>query len=148
MQELWPEVNKTLLSNVFSVPPGQVCILHAANFARYKFRNDATKPVGPQLACVRKILCGMKSQPDKSLLPCEFVFDMDAVKADVLVDELVQTCGGTWSLSKCRNVAIIGLPGSYRLELNDATAIGVAQVYAELHDADKIPLHVKALFFE
>lgn len=147
MQVLWPETNQTLFSEVFSVPPGQVCLLFATNLQRYRHRVDATTPATAQRVCVRKMLHSFNADAGDTSLPCGFVFDTRSVKADVLADTLVYSSKGTWSLSSCHNVGIIGLPGSYRLELNDATAIGVAQVYAELHDADKIPLHVKDLFF-
>ena len=47
----------------------------------------------------------------------------------------------------CCNIGIIGVPGTYRLELNDTTAIGVAQVYAELIQVNKLPVQIKDLFF-
>lgn len=147
MQMLWPETNRTLFSDVFSVPPGQVCLLFAANFERYKYRVDATEPATAQVVCVRKLLHSFNKDTGDTPLPCGFVFDTGSIKAEILADTLVYGSNGTWSLNRCRNIGLIGLPGSYRLELNDATAVGVAQVYAELYDADKIPLHVKDLFF-
>ena len=75
------------------------------------------------------------------------IFDIDNTCAEEISDQFVQTNNGVWSLSMCCNIGIIGVPGTYRLELNDTTAIGVAQVYAELIQVNKLPVQIKDLFF-
>ena len=78
---------------------------------------------------------------------CDWIFDIDNTRAEEVVDQIVQTCDGTWTLSACNNLGIIGVPGSYRLELNDPTAIGEAQVYAELIKVSELPPQISNLFF-
>lgn len=144
--ELWAPTNKTLFSSVFTVPPMKVCLLFGANFELEKFRVDASEFVSPQAVCVRRVMHGFVA-PDVSRESCGWVFDIDSVRADMIVDEVVTSCGAPWQLTLCRNIGIIGLPGSYRLELNDSTALGKLQVYAELYDADSFPTQIKDLFF-
>lgn len=144
--ELWSPTNKTLFSSVFTVPQFKVCLLFGANFQLEKYRTDASEFVSPQAVCVRRVMHGFVA-PDTSLESCGWVFDIDSVRADMIVDEVVATCGSPWQLTLCRNIGIIGLPGSYRLELNDSTALGTLQVYAELYEANSFPTQIKDLFF-
>ncbi len=146
LKPLWEQSNTSLFSSVFNVPPGQVCILFADGLELWKVRSDASEVVVPQTICVRKMLHsfdGIKPDIDR----CGWVFSVDSVRTNKIVDSLVQTCGLPWQLTACRNIGIIGVPGHYRLELNDSTAIGTAQVYAELYDTKSIPLQVQSLFF-
>lgn len=146
LYELWSDTNNTLYSSVFSVAPGNVCVLYAADFPQKRVRTDAAEISGPVTACIRRLLFGFT--PDETLnLTCSWIFDTSRGKVDKLVDQIVTTCNGVWQLSMCRNIGIIGVPGSYRLELNDATVIGKAQVYAETYSMNQLPLHVKDLFF-
>lgn len=145
--ELWQPTNKTLMSSVFTVPPGKVCVLFGAHFEQFKVRNDAAEFVSPQAVCVRRVLHGFVA-PEQSTCSCGWVFDLDNVRANLIVDELVSHCNEPWQLTLCSNIGIIGLPGSYRLELNDATAIGIIQVYAELYGAKNFPMQMQGLFFQ
>lgn len=146
MKLLWSPQNKTLYSSAFSVAPGYVGLLFATGLELYKVRTSASEIVGPQTVCVRRLLFGFdgyKPEPDL----CGWIFNMDNVQVETLVDSLVHVCGLPWQLTACRNIGIIGVPGNYRLELNDSTAIGTAQVYAEIYNIESIPLQVKDLFF-
>lgn len=146
LKALWEQSNTSLYSSVFNVPPAQVCVLFANGLEPWKVRADAAEVMVPQSVCVRRLLHGFEGiKPDKD--QCGWIFNMDSVRADKLVDLLVQTCGLSWQLTACRNIGIVGVPGHYRLELNDSTAVGTAQVYAELYDAKSIPLQVQNLFF-
>ena len=146
LKPLWDQSNTSLFSSIFNVPPGNVCVLFASGLLLQKVRSTADDIIGPQVVCIRRLLHdyeGLKATPDV----CGWTFNIDNVHADKIVDMLVQTCGYPWQLTSCRNIGIIGVPGHYRLELNDSTAIGVAQVYAELYDIKSIPLQVQGLFF-
>lgn len=146
MYALWKPTNHTAHSSVFFVPPGQCCILYATGLAAERFRTSAEEFVSPQSVCVKRLIHEFKS-PTLINLQCNWIFDIDNTCAEEISDQLVQTNNGVWSLSMCCNIGIIGVPGTYRLELNDTTAIGVAQVYAELIQANKLPVQVKDLFF-
>ena len=151
MYPLWSETNTTMFSSVFDVPPGKVAILFASGLKAEKVRVCPGEFKGKQTVCVRRLLYNFEPADYKEYLvdglPCGAIFDIDNVKAVNIVDELVHTCGLPWQMTVCRNVAVLGLPGTYRLELNDATAVGEAQVYVELVDADKLPPQIEALFF-
>lgn len=144
--KLWSPTNKTLYSSVFTVPQFKVCLLFGAHFAPDKYRATSNDFVTPQAVCVRRVLHGFVA-PETSREPCGWVFDLDNVRAELIVDEVVTSCGDPWQLTLCRNIGIIGLPGSYRLELNDATALGTLQVYADLYEASSFPTQIKDLFF-
>lgn len=131
MEPLWLAENKTQFSSVFSVAPGKAVLLHAVGLEQWAFRVDATTPRQRQMLCVRRVLHGFDKVVYKTAGRCDWVFDVDNTKGYVLADDLVCTNGCSWSLSSSNMLGVIALPGAYRLELNDATAIGVAQVYAE-----------------
>lgn len=144
---LWETTNLTRFSSVFNVPSGQCCVLYAADFAEERYRADAAEIVQPQSVCVRKLLFGFSAEDfAPAACGCSMVYDM-MPGAKNLVDQVVSTSNGSWQLTSCNNIGIIGLPGVYRLELNDATAIGISQVYAEWYKAKEIPTHIKDLFF-
>lgn len=146
MFPLWEPTNHTVFSSVFNVPVGYCCILHATDFKSEKYRDDAATFIGPQVVCVKRLVHGFKARRVVNL-QCDWIFDIDNSRAEEVVDQIVQTCDGTWTLSACNNIGIIGVPGSYRLELNDPTAIGVAQVYAELVKVSELPSQISNLFF-
>lgn len=143
---LWIDANASLFSGIFSVPEGYAALLTATGYEGNKVRADASEVVVPKSVCVRKILSDF-TRPDTSNLRCDCVFDMTEANAVVVVDQIVRTCGAPWQLTGCRNIGIIGLPGYYRLEMNDSTIIGTAQVYLELIPVRCIPHHIKHLFF-
>lgn len=146
-QPLWSSTNTSMFSDVFNVPPGNVCLLFATGFEKYKYRTDNTEPVSSQCVCVRRLLHEFDTESVKKFAGCDWVYSVKDARAVNIADELVATCGAPWQLTLCRNLGIIGVPGTYRLELNDATAIGTAQVYAELYGIHDFPAQVKEMFF-
>lgn len=137
---LWSADNHTLYSDMFNIAPGKVCVLTAANLACEKVRTTDLEFIGPQAVCIHRVI----HMPEAALcknVTCDWVI---AAARGVMVAEDEIPC---WVLTPSDNIRIIGLPGTYRLELNDATAIGVAQVYAELFDASVVNTSVTHLFF-
>lgn len=145
--KLWSETNDTKYSSVFSVPPGQCAVLHAVGLGPEKLRTAPHEFKVAQILCVNRLLHGFTLAPAAEGR-CDYVFDLDRVRADMLVEEAVQTCNGTWQLTMCKNIGIIAVPGTYRLELNDDTAIGGVQVYLEIFDNNQIPVQVADLYFD
>lgn len=147
-QPLWSDINKTMYSSVFNVPPGKVCVLFASKLEREKYRVDNSEFASPQTVCVRRLVHDFDQEQFRfrSGCNCDWVYDVEAYTEETVADEIVDT-GCCWSLTRERNLGIIAVPGTYRLELNDATAIGTAQVYADLYDAKNIPLQAGSLFF-
>lgn len=144
---LWTPENTSLYSSIFNVPAEQVCILYAANLEQWAYRADAASIKSAQAVCIRRLLFDYAPPTETQKDSCGWVFAVDSIHSEKIMDTVVQTCGLPWQLTMCRNIGIIGLPGSYRLELNDSTAIGTAQVYAECYKASVIPPQVQNLFF-
>lgn len=146
---LWASTNQTMFSSVFNVPPGKVCVLFASKLQRDKYRVDNSEFLSPQSVCVRRLVHSFDQVKftRRSDCSCDWIFDVDAYSADVVADEIVDT-GCCWTLTRDNNLGIIAVPGTYRLELNDSTAIGEAQVYADLYSAENFPIHAGKLFFQ
>ncbi len=148
MNKLWQPTNNTLNSNVFSVRPGYCAVLFAVGLLEEKVRQSAAEFTTPQTICVRRLVYDYDNiKLTRCTLCCDDIYDLDATTAKNVGDELVATGGCTWALTPDNNLAIIGVPGVYQLQLNDATAIGVAQVYAEWYPVDSIPAQVANVFF-
>lgn len=148
MNKLWQKNNNTLYSSIFNVPAGYCVTLFATGLLDEKVRQSAEEFSVPQIVCVRRLVHEYnKNQTIPCDNCCSYVFDLAGVSADAINDEIVSSCGRPWQLDPCRNIGIIGVPGTYRLQLNDATAVGVAQVYADWYRASQIPSHVENLFF-
>lgn len=146
LKALWEPTNKSNTSSVFTVPVGKVCVLYAVGLEQDKVRQTADEFLAPQALCVRKIIA--EHLPVEDIDACHWVVDMTRFFAThTIVDSFVQSNGCSWSLDACSNMRIIGVPGTYCLELNDTTAIGKVQVYAELYDINHIPMQVRDLFF-
>ncbi len=148
MNKLWQPTNNTLYSNAFTVRPGYCVLLFAVGLLEEKVRQSAAEFAGPQTICVRRLVYDYeKLKLTKCTSCCDDIYDLDAITVKSVGDEFVATRGCTWALDPDHNLAIIGVPGVYKLQLNDATAVGVAQVYAEWYPIDTIPPQVAKVFF-
>lgn len=143
--ELWLSDSHSMNSDIFTVPPGKVCVLCAANLAKEKVRVTNAEFKTCQSVCVYRIVHTADAVLEQRGSFCNWV--VAAVDVSKVVDEILYTNGCCWELNNANNLRIIGVPGTYRLRLNDATAIGVAQVYADLYDVEQIPNQVSHLFF-
>lgn len=144
---LFKPENASLFSNVFTVPEGKCCVLHAVGLKREKIRTDASEIKVAQQVCVRRMVHSYRPDDDDCECSCGCSFDMDDVSAKNIADQPVVTCSGPWALSACDNLRIIGVPGTYRLELNDSTAIESVQVFADMYDNHAFASQVTGLFF-
>ena len=146
---LWNGSNDTLVSSVFVVPPGWSAVIFAAGLLSEKVRRSAAEFKGPQQMCVERLV--FRCDAPKAQAPqcdgcCPYVWDVMPT-AELKYADLVETCSLPWILEPCRNIGIIGVPGTYRLRLNDATAIGTAQAFAEWHEHGAIAPQAYGLFF-
>ena len=146
MTPLWQPGNQTMDSAVFRVIGGQGIVLFATGFKRHKHRVSANDAQVPQMACVNRLLFEASETRPLRTCGCDYVFDLAGIRLETIVDEPIisGTCG--WSLSACDNMRILAIPGYYRLHLNDSTAIGEAQVYAESYSLKSLPLNSKLFF--
>lgn len=143
---LWSPHNKTLYSALFVVHEKNSVVLMATGLKPYKVRGDATEIVVPQTVCVHRILSGFTAD-GRGSLPCGFIFDISSMQAEIIEDVILRTCSHPWQLTGCRNIGIIGVPGVYRLSLNDSTAIGEAQVWIQRYGNNAFAPQVQNLFF-
>lgn len=141
---LWEPDNLSVESSFFLVPPHKCVLLSAVRFEQFKHREDASFRV-PQMACVERMLYDYI--PPKARCN-DFVFIPSLVMGEEVASDTVSSGGCYWSLSMCDNMKFVGLPGTYRLRLNDPTAVGTAQVYAELFDYEQIPPQMAGMFFQ
>ena len=146
---LWSETNGTMWSDAFSVPPGYCVVLFASGLAEEKVRKSAEEFKGPQMACVERLI--LKGVPQDPMKPCDGQCGPRAAQSDpsakVELSDYVETCSLPWTLEPCRNLGIIGIPGTYRIRLNDATAAGTAQVWAEWYPHDAVAPQAYGAFF-
>lgn len=150
---LWFPENETVDSSAFIVYPGKAVSLFAIGLERFKVKQDSQTATTQQAICVGRIVRDFVP-PDKPravgppVSACD-CFIVDAPWNEVeLVEELVTTPGECpWQLTQCNNFRIIGIPGIYRLHLNDDTAIGKVQVYAEQYDLWMLPPCTPNIFF-
>lgn len=145
MIALWQPGNQTMDSAIFRVNPGQAVLLFATGFKPYKYRVSAQEARVPQEVCVNRMLFDSSDSRALVRCGCDYVFDTTGIQLETLVDTPVFFNGCGWTLSACNNLRILAVPGYYRLHLNDATAIGDAQVYAEAYSLES--LHSSRLFF-
>lgn len=148
---LWGPGNLSMVSSLFVVHPGKCVLLTGANFAAYKSQDDSSKSFRvAQMACVERLLFDYAPSILKNArsCDCDWLFDITKVGASEANAAAVASGGCHWTLSACDNMRIVGLPGSYRLRLNDPTATGVVQVYAELYDASQIPVQLTGMFYQ
>ena len=146
---LWDGSNDTLFSSVFVVPPGWSVVVFATGLLSEKVRRSAAEFKGPQLLCVERLV--FRCDAPKVSAPqcdgcCSYVLGAMPI-AELDSAELVETCFLPWVLEPCRNIGAIGIPGTYRLRLNDATAIGAVQAYAEWYEHGAIAPQAYGLFF-
>ncbi|MGF6599800.1 hypothetical protein P3T23_004534 [Paraburkholderia sp. GAS448] len=131
---LFDSRSASMTSPTFLVRPGKGVVLSAFGLAH----SDAGTA---QLAIIEKVRYEDGIMPHGDV--CE---DLEPPEATILQNEDVTQCG-LWGLSPCQNLGVLTLPGSYRLTLNDAAAIGSVYVEAIEIGADAAALVPQNLFF-
>lgn len=144
MIRLWRETNHTLYSDIFNIPEGKAAILMAAGLEGKKVKVTDTEFTTLQTFCINRLI--LKSDVIvKCNNFCNWV--VEPTPAEIEAEIVVTICNECWTLTDERNLAIIGVPGLYRATLNDATLVGVAQLYAELVPLNSIHSGTANLFF-
>ena len=124
---LFDESSSSLESAPFYVRTGWFGLLTAFGFQGRKVAVAPGKPKVRPMACVRMIRADYDI--DRREAPCGVIRD---IPEPFLVSEReggVATRGRTWSLSACDTVALIDIPGVYRLVLNDPASLGMVAIY-------------------
>lgn len=149
MMPLWEPDNDSDCSSVFIIKPGEVGVLLATDFAKYRYRTEESEPYALQGACVYRYLLDNSSLANSGIYPnatCDYLFDPSRIALDNVWVPLYK-CGQSWFIHACDNLKIIGLPGTYQLCMNDSTAVGTAQVWLETMPMDKISAAMADYFF-
>lgn len=134
-------------SSLFVVQPGKCVLLVAIGFDEFATQTEASVRVN-QMVCVERVMHELVPGALKPIsCDCDWVFNYDRPLAREISSEAVSVGGCHWTMSKCDNVGIVGLPGTYRLRVNDSTATDHIQVYAEQFDASQIPVQMTKIFF-
>lgn len=141
---LWSNSN-SIYSDIFSIAPGKVCMLYAIGLEKEKVRVTDAEFKTCQSVCVRRIVHLAKKELARGGILNDWI--VSSVDVEMVADDIIQNSDCCWELTHANNLRIIGVPGTYRLELNDATAVGVAQVYADLIDVTQLPQQIAHLFF-
>lgn len=145
---LWEPSNVSEVSSLFVVHPGKCVLLAATGLSEYVTQTEAGFRA-PQMVCVERLLFEFtKAALKPAGCDCDWIFNPSASMAKGVMDDTVAVGKCYWTLSLCDNMGIVGLPGAYRLRLNDPTAVGTVQVYAELFDTSQIPSQMTSIFFQ
>lgn len=153
LNPLWQPENNTLHSDAFEVKEGMAVALFAVGLEQFKVRQNSKEMQDLQRVCVSRILRDYSEESTRKIGPamnmcdCGFIFDATWQTEIELVEEVITSGGVPWQLTQCDNFRILVMPGVYRLHLNDDTAIGKAQVYAEQYAIENIPQQASSLFF-
>lgn len=155
LNPLWLPGNNTTQSATLEVEIGKAIVLFAVGLEKFKTRQDSREALDIQRICISRILLDYNPEPvatrkigpAMNMCDCGFIFDATWPVEIEVIEEVVNSNGCAWQLTQCDNLRILAIPGMYRLHLNDETAIGKAQVYAEQYDIENIPRQIGNLFF-
>jgi hypothetical protein len=141
---LFDESSTSLESPMFYVDPGWFGVLTAFGFSPVPVSVDADSAKTTQRACVKVV--HFDYEIDRGDAPCGVLRDLPRAVVTAMRETLAVTRGRVWQLSACDTVALIDVPGVYRLTLNDPTAVGTVAIILRAMTADDVPRQ-SALFF-
>lgn len=141
------ETSLSVESPFFHVFLGEVAIIQAFGFKDYKERADKSELLVPQVACLEMLLFKEGVIPKRKAETCP-VWDLRQYQTQLLAKETMRHNDCTYELSKCNNIMLLHIPGSYRFILNDQTAVGDARIYLRIVTKDEFPWDSKFLLGE
>lgn len=142
---LFNDKSTDTISPAFTVGIGQVAILQAYGFLDTNQSLDPDEYIPQkQVACVQKLF--YENGPLPQGVACGGIIPT-GVSASSGYD-YVKSCKVGWEMSSCNNVAMINVPGTYRLELNDQTALGTVSIYYTIVTAGAFPWNSNLFFGE
>lgn len=138
---LFTETSVSMESPFFTVFPGNIAMLQGFGFMEYAAREDNSTMRVPQYAYLEMLLFkeGTISQPSDG---CP-IRDLSMYQSFLLAKEPLRKCGCMFELSKKNNIMLLNIPGSYRLIMNDMTAVGNARVYLRTYSKTEFPWNSK-----
>lgn len=135
---IFDENSVEIQSGVFVINPGEVAILRAFGFADYADRVDTSTTRVSQSACLEMLLFKENPLPRSSGCQGDFIDWNDFIGLP-LAAEKVRVGGCAISISKCHNLLLFNVPGTYRFTMNDDTAVGEARIYLQIISKTEYP---------
>lgn len=134
---IFDEQSVELQSGVFVIFPGEIAILRAFGFQDYADRVDTNTTRTEQSGCLEMLL--FKETPLPKSRGCHDTFNFIEFAGAPLAAEKVRVGGCAVSISKCNNLMLWNIPGTYRFSMNDSTALGDARIYLQIISKDEFP---------
>lgn len=128
---LYTETSVDVISKFFHIFPGEIALIQAFGFMDYKSREGNEQQQVPQVACLEMILFKAEPFTERDQCSCP-ALDLSKYQSQILAVETLRANGCTYELSKCNNIMLLNIPGSYRFVMNDATAVGNARAYLRI----------------
>lgn len=144
---IFTETSASVDSPFFTVFPGQVAMLQAFGFMDHKERVDQATRQVPQEACLEMLLFKETFKPTPQLGACP-VMDLRSYQSQLLAREVMRHNDCAFSLSKCNNIMLLNIPGSYCFVMNDASALGSVHIYLRMFTREEFPWNSKFLIGE
>lgn len=142
---LFDETSVSTESPLFYVTSGWFGVLTGFGFATTRTTVDPELPKVMQKACVK--LVRATYDPEVKLdQPCGCFPELPRASLAGIQETLAVSGGRVWSLSACDTIALIDVPGVYRLTLNDPAAVGAVTVLLRAMTADSFS-RPSALYF-
>lgn len=141
---LFDDGSTDVTSRAFIIAPGSVGILSAWGFKATKEVLGPNEPrSAQQLAIVQKLAFPYGAFPDGNA--CKQSDSPLIVTPDYTYAEDVTQCG-LWTLSSCQNLVAMAVPGTYRLQLNDAGALGTVFISLTRYSQSEVGYVPRGIF--
>lgn len=135
---LFDELSVEEQGGVFVVLPREIAILRAFGFQDFVDRVDSSTARTEQSACLEMLLFKETPLPRKES-GCGGIIDFNKYRGKLMAAEQVRIDGCSVGISKCNNLILWNIPGSYRFIMNDKTAVGEARIYLQIISKDEFP---------
>ena len=134
---LFTEMSQSVDSPFFTLVPGEIALLQAFGLAETKARAEG-ELLEAQMACLDMLLFAEGVVPVREPDFCP-TYRLDDYYTKILARETMWKDGCAYALTSCNNIMLLNIPGSYCLQLNDVTALGVARVYMRVFSHEEFP---------
>jgi hypothetical protein len=141
---LFDENSASVMSDLFYVNSGWTGILRAYGFHGLHQEVETGYPRALTMACVNQVQ--MADFTKRYEAPCGVFIPADMVDIRIVNEGPVVTDGCNWAVSACHTLALIDIPGVYRLVLNNPSALGSVFVYLQARVSGSMS-RASALFF-
>ncbi|MDR1872026.1 MAG: hypothetical protein LBS60_08965 [Deltaproteobacteria bacterium] len=124
-------------SELFYITSGWFGVLSAYGFLDISVPIDPDLPWTKQRACLNQVELGNVIIPEDR--PCGVINKAGSNSyVEIIAEGPLALHGCPWHLSACHNKAILDIPGTYRLILNDPVAAGSVQIYLKVYPLNSL----------